>query len=156
MKQLWSTGTTKRYHTVAGLGQDVAAHSWGVAMIILKFNPSPSLNLIKAALYHDCAEKFVGDAPAVAKWNNPALKEAMDDAEAKWDKTLGTGVSLTEFDRVWLKAADMLELVLFCDHALMLGNQYAREIRTRGLVYLHDMQPLPVEIKEFIDGQQWN
>lgn len=150
MNEVWSTGFTKRWHTVPGLEQNIAAHSWGVAVIILKLNPQPSLNLIKAALYHDCAEKYTGDVPATTKWLNPLLKESLEEIEQRWERELGINVTLDPHEKLWLKAADMLELVLFCEHAEKLGNQYATEIKQRGLTYLYDMRPLPVEIAEYL------
>lgn len=155
MKRLHHTGTTRRYHTVPGLEQDVAAHSWGVAIIILQLHPAPSVLLLKAALLHDCAEKYVGDLPATSKWASSILKAEMDAEEARWERELGIDVELNEFDRAWLKAADMLELVLFCEHALKLGNLYAEEIRQRGINYLHELRPLPREVAEYMHEHYW-
>lgn len=151
--RLWETGLTHRYHTVPGMEQTVGEHSWGVAIIILQLNPSPSTSLIRAALYHDCAEKFTGDVPATVKWANPGLRKELDEVEERWERSLGIDVQLTEFEKDWLKAADMIELILFCSHAIMLGNEYAREIHDRGLHYLDDMdasRPLPKEVREWL------
>lgn len=150
MKELWQTGLTRRWHTVPGLEQSVGEHSWGVAAIILQLNPSPSLALIKAALFHDCAEKYTGDVPATTKWLNPDLKDMLEDIERRWEKELGIITVLDPHEKLWLKAADMLELVLFCEHAEKLGNQYATEIKYRGLNYLIDMRPLPEEILPYV------
>ena len=153
MKELWQTGLTQRWHTVPGMEQNVAAHSWGVATIILTLNPCPSIQLIKAALFHDCAEKYTGDVPATTKWLNPLLKEMLEEIEQRWERELGITTVLSEYEKLWLKAADMLELVLFCEHCERLGNTYATEIKHRGLNYLDEMRPLPAEIKTYLDSR---
>jgi 5'-deoxynucleotidase YfbR-like HD superfamily hydrolase len=155
MKALHMSGSTRRYHTVCGLEQDVAAHSWGVAIILTRLHPNPSMNLIKAALYHDCAEKYTGDLPATIKWANPQLKKEMLIVEETWERELGIEIKLNEEDARWLKVADMLELILFCERAGMMGNQYALEIKERGLQYLRDMRPLPKEVIIFLQSQDW-
>lgn len=147
MKELLLTGTTKRYHVVPGIEQTVAEHSWGVAMIILALHPAPSCKLVRAALTHDCAEKYTGDLPATAKVDNRQLKIEMDRVEEHWLRELGVEAQLDEFDAKWLKTADTMELVLFCQHCVKLGNQYAQEIMDRGLQYLNDARPLPTEVK---------
>lgn len=151
MKSLWLCGQTKRYHTVPGVQHTVAEHSWGVAVIIAKLHPGPSSALLIAALYHDAAERHTGDAPATVKWEHQDVRDAYNRVERLWEESLGIAVPLTNDEQRWLKAADMLELVLFCEHVVdTTGNVYAEEIKQRGLQYLRDMQPIPKEVLSYI------
>jgi 5'-deoxynucleotidase YfbR-like HD superfamily hydrolase len=116
-------GRVKRYHTVPLIGeQTVAAHSWGVAIILLRI-ASPSSALMAAALYHDVAEKWIGDCPADVKWREPAIKEVLDRAEAGVERELAICVSLTDHEKFLLSVADRLELMFFCLEQRRMGNR---------------------------------
>lgn len=116
-------GAVERCHTVPHSGGYTNGHhSYNLAQIILTFHPDPSLNLIRASLDHDVPERWVGDTPATAKWNNPALKQALMEAEAKVEKRLGLDYKLTENEVRWLKAADILEIYIWAKEQCALGN----------------------------------
>lgn len=111
------SGKVRRWHTHHGLDQNNADHSWGVAMILLKIHPSPSLELIKAALLHDCAEYLTGDTPGYAKANSPQLKAELDKLEGAASIALGLELPVLEgVDHHWLSLADAIEAILFVRH----------------------------------------
>lgn len=119
-------GRVTRYHTIPGCDQTVAAHSWGVATIILHYFPKEaSAELLKAALYHDAPEEESGDIPADFKWANQPLVAILDRAEDDWHERNGTNTVLTEREKEILKLADRFELLWYCYEQACQGNRYA-------------------------------
>ncbi len=147
-------GGVARYHTEHINGVDsVASHSWGVAILISVLNPSPSADLIQAALMHDVAEGVVGDVPWPAKKRWPMLNEQLKAAEK--EVLIGLGVSryennLRPSDMNWLKICDMLDLVLFCREQINTGNESIREVYNRGIQALWKMKDLPISVKDIL------
>jgi 5'-deoxynucleotidase YfbR-like HD superfamily hydrolase len=137
-------GCVKRWHTIPNAQeQTVAAHSWGVACIILELWPDSSMDLVRAALLHDVAEQFTGDIPATAKWANPGLaKEANKAEELFWGKINslnGTFPALKATEQLKLKIADMMELLWYCIEEERLGNRNFKEVFVRGVKYMQDL-----------------
>jgi 5'-deoxynucleotidase YfbR-like HD superfamily hydrolase len=116
-KMLYDAGRIQRYHTSDVTPQSVAAHSWGVAMIVCrcypKDRPIPQ-NLIMAAMTHDMAEAETGDIPAPAKWDYPQLGKVLDQIEQSFNETHGIDYKLTPQEARILEWADTFELVLWC------------------------------------------
>lgn len=141
-------GAVERLHTVPHIGSHrVDSHSWGVLTLILLFHPSPSIQLIKAAQFHDCAERFTGDTPAPAKWKFPKLKEALSDAEAYYENMLGIATDITAEEKVWLKACDMLDFLLYAREQLNMGNRHAMRV-IMNATYALDNMTLPEPLQE--------
>ena len=125
-KTLYDAGAVRRYHTNKTLkDQDLAAHSWGVAMIIREIMPG-NLMLIEAALTHDLAESVTGDIPYTGKRKHPLLKTASEDAEREFDMVNGTLVQLTPIEARCLAWADMFECYLFSIREVEMGNNLMR------------------------------
>lgn len=134
-------GNVKRFHVHALIGeQTVAAHSWGVAAILLEIC-EPSLGLIKAALYHDIFEYATGDVPYTAKRDHPEIKEALEIAEKTIAQRMEIDVmwNLSHTEESLLKIADMLELCYFCMEQIKLGNMFMVEIFDTGRSFLNSM-----------------
>lgn len=150
--RIWGTGVVKRWHTEPIDAQSIAEHSWGVAVILMELAPPEivTLKLVKAALHHDCAERYTGDLPATVKWAEPRLKREMDRLESKWETELGISVSLSGVERRWLKAADWLELVLYCDLQVKKGNTFAAGPRDRVIDRLMDSPETPTLVKHYV------
>lgn len=149
----YKAGDVKRYHTVARLKeQSVAEHSWGVAALVIYLEPSPSLSLMKAALFHDAAESQTGDVPATFKWKHPEFAADLEGKEEDITREMGINYTLTERELAVLKVADLGELVLHNVRELMMGNRYASVIISRGMEalerYYGDMGPT---VNNFID-----
>jgi 5'-deoxynucleotidase YfbR-like HD superfamily hydrolase len=126
--EAWSAGRVKRYHIEpTHTTQNVADHSFGVAAIVTILWPYSSAELLRAAIFHDIAEKRTGDMPGPVKKANPELKKLMDAAE--FDVILGMGFvkhhesQLSEEDRKKLKTADHLEALLYCIFEEAGGNR---------------------------------
>ena len=137
-QKLYHAGAVKRYHTVRVHNpQDLAAHSWGVAMIISAISEEPpSANLLMAALTHDLAESETGDIPAPVKWNNTTISNALDDLEFRFDKEHQIIFDLTDEELSLLTWADTFELVLYCGVELNMGNSFMRGTYNRGKIRL--------------------
>lgn len=103
-------GYCTRWHAnadMAHIRETLAEHHARVAQIILALHPAPSLALIDAALHHDCGEPAVGDVPWPVKRDNPALKDILDEIEARERDRIGVPEA-TGDDVRWLKFADRL------------------------------------------------
>ena len=139
--ELRKGGVTRRLHTVPMLGsQTVAQHSWGVAVLLVQLHPNPSLQLLKAALWHDVAEAWVGDVPATAKWRWRPLAHQVAFAELEIEDELGIRVNLTDKEHQWLNGCDILELALTCYDQLRLGNRNFGVILQRCHNYVAEKQ----------------
>lgn len=118
LKEIYKTGKVMRYHanpTFNIYHQTDADHSWGCAALIFMLNPNPSVELIKAAIFHDSGEYWAGDLAHPFKAENPEIAEAHREVEFKLAKDNGVPqYSLTEEEEKWLKFVDRLEALLFC------------------------------------------
>lgn len=118
-------GQVARFHALPNIPPyNVAEHTYGVTSLLLLLHPNPSLNLIKAVHFHDLPERWLGDIPATAKWNNPELAVAYKLAEERVFNRLGFTeyAKLTKTEQVWLNACDTLELLQWCDEVIETGN----------------------------------
>lgn len=118
LHNVYESGRTLRYHAnpqMARFGQTVADHSWGVAAIVLALHPKPSLELIKACIFHDSGERWVGDLPYPFKRMSPSFAVEHERLEHQAMSENGIPLSvLTEDEKKWLKFGDRLEAYLYC------------------------------------------
>lgn len=134
--QVYEAGQVKRFHTKRTIHtQNVAEHSWGVALILLQVC-TPSSELMRAALLHDVAEIEMGDIPAPFKWDNTALTMPLAIAEAQIEKRLGVEVYLTAPEKALLKWADMMELIMYVKSEIDMGNAHLDDIYINGRRYI--------------------
>ncbi len=125
-------GAVERCHTIPHApGYTNAAHSWGVAMLVLQLWPEDFPRLAGHCICHDVPEGWVGDIPAHTKARLLDLKYQLEKLEDQVFSRLQlpSENDLREEDREKLKAADYLELWLWADEAERIGNHYAAEIR---------------------------
>lgn len=135
---IFKAGNVKRFHTFDSIKeQTVSSHSWGVAIIVCDLVKNPSIELLKAALYHDVAEGVTGDIPATTKWRYPELDAFLKKAEAEIEEGLGIVFSLTSKERRILKFADMMELIITGWREYQLGNKNAEGLIERGVQFVH-------------------
>lgn len=113
------TGQVIRYHAnpkFNRLTQTNGDHTWGVVAIIFALHPDPSLNLIKAAHFHDAGELFAGDLSYPFKKAHPDIAELH--AERERELAVEAGIPgmelpLESVDYLWLELADRLESFMF-------------------------------------------
>jgi 5'-deoxynucleotidase YfbR-like HD superfamily hydrolase len=134
-------GHVVRYHTRPELadGQNVAAHTWRVMVVIHTLWPEQSTkNLLLHALYHDVAEAEVGDMPATTKWKYSELNNLMRRVESEYESKLGVAIPVSPDEQKIADIADKLELVLHCYRLMQRGNGLAEDVFHRGCDYLKD------------------
>jgi len=135
---LYNAGAVKRYHTMrVHEHQSLAAHSWGIAMILAAIcDEPPSGELLLAALTHDLAEIETGDVPAPMKWNDQDLSDSLYDAGTKFDREHGIVFDLSDQEYQLLQWADTFELILFCAAEINMGNKAIVSTYNRGKIRL--------------------
>lgn len=151
-------GNVLRCHTVPHHGQySVGKHSYDSLSLLLLLHPEPSMNLVKAVLWHDCAERFVGDMPAPAKWLNQALGEEYEKAEREAQEASGLALpDLTEEEQNWLTAVDRVELLLWAEEQSALGNRHIQGLMTASWGWLaQNAAKVPQEVRDFVEGFVW-
>jgi 5'-deoxynucleotidase YfbR-like HD superfamily hydrolase len=113
---IYRAGKVRRWHTHNSLNQTVADHSHGVIMLILLNHPDPSVSLLRAAAFHDMGELMVGDVPTYSKRASVTLRNELEKLEGEALAKMGIPMpDLTEDEQLWLKWADLTELVNFVE-----------------------------------------
>ena len=122
-------GRIRRLHIrpMNGEEQNVAAHTWGVTMILIDLFPDVSKDAILFTLRHDVPEVVTGDIPANVKWDNPGLEEALAEREKEFMKKMGwksehSGVPSYKRENLYIKIADRIELMFYCMEQMYMGN----------------------------------
>jgi len=129
----------KRFHTFPHIKeQTVGQHSFNMLCMLFQLFEEPSLNLIKAVIYHDFGERWVGDVPATARWLNEDFKKSIDSLEEQVRKNYGFYVELNEEELSILKSLDALELFYWAMDESSLGNKNAAEILEKVTPVLKD------------------
>ena len=143
-----------RYHEEPGpIPQNIAAHSWGVAFLILQFHPNPSIRLVRAAIVHDLSESLTSDVSFHAKRRYPPIRQALDEATLHADKHLGIHEDLDEEDLWWLRWADLTEAALWCKYlATRMGIQAYGERWRSCEEPLKKMMQFPESPDSFIES----
>lgn len=139
-------GAVERCHGIRHHGSySNAAHSWGVAMLMLQIWPADFPRLASYCLAHDVPEAWVGDVPApMMRYAN--LGPAMHPVERKlcqWLELPYEG-DLPPEDHAKLKACDRLEFWLWCREQNRLGNIFAADSQAEIERYFKE-SPLPAE-----------
>lgn len=158
-------GHVQRCHVVPHHGAyNIDGHSYNALSLLLILHPAPgpSLFLVRAVLWHDHAERFVGDMPATAKWINYKLGEEYELCEARAHDKIGL-VNLGELsdnDRAWLDGVDKLELYMWCLDQEALGNRHTMHFATNLDAWLEkNRSRLPDQIQavwgELAQGHGW-
>lgn len=143
-------GGTERCHGIRHRGSySVAAHSWGVAVIMYLLWPGDFPRLAIYCVAHDVPEAWIGDVPATTKRYCPHVKEGLARLESAVLDRLGLPDDslLDEGDRAKLRACDHLELYAWAREQVYEGNLHADCVR-RELERFFEETPLPAEAQE--------
>lgn len=150
-------GNVRRCHVVPYHGDyTVGKHSYDALSLLLILNPEPSFNLVKAVLWHDGGERWVGDMPAPAKWYDRELGKAYERAEERASKLWQLHVSLTPDEDSWLRAVDRIELWLWCIEQQQLGNNHIHLfIEHLERWFNENEDQMPKACVEFVKNFEW-
>lgn len=160
-RSLRASGNVKRWHTLPIIGQQtVAEHSGQAVSLLLLLHPNPSLRLIKAVMWHDSSERAVGDVPATARRYHE-FYEAYSKAENEFMMNEHPSVydAIAWLDPVelnWLKAVDLLELIMFCDDQFWLGNRQMKIVQNRAIAWMKRNENTPIEVQNFLAHYEIN
>ena len=149
-------GRIRRLHIrpMNGEEQSVAAHTWGVAMILLDLFPEVSKETLVFALRHDVAEVCTGDVPANVKWANPELESTLEWMESEFLKKMGWPDTVpSAYDEFAIKVADRVELIFYCLEQIYMGNWLLYDVFENAAKKLdEDVKDLHPEMAEKING----
>lgn len=127
-------GDIQRYHTARVTPQSVAAHTYGVMNIVLMIcEEPPSLELVKAVMWHDVGEIATGDIPAPAKYSDRQLHASLERLEQNFYAVNGLDTYLSNQELLLLKWADTLELIMYCAEQAYRGDGYALGVMRAGI-----------------------
>lgn len=133
------------------LQQTVGLHSWNATNLLLVLHPEPSLSLIKAVMWHDAPERYLGDTPSPAKWASAELRNALVKLEDRIHAHFGTDVDLTKQDLLWLQCVDRLELLLMAQERRSLGDyRFLQMVTTAAAWFTH--REIPAQIARFLQS----
>ena len=144
----------ERVHTMPHHGTySVGQHSYDMLCLLLLLHQDPSARLIRAVIWHDVPERWLGDMPAPAKWSDGELSKIYSRAEDRVVRALGIGEDLTAEENLWLSAIDKLECLLWAKEQLAMGNTNAATI-VGNLVAWFNQATIPVQVQRFIEQHQ--
>ncbi len=161
IKATREAGNVRRFHVVPHVGEyTVGKHSYDAVSMLLVLHPNPSIHLIKALLWHDGGERWVGDMPRPAGGYSKALTEAHNEANLaaiqKWEMYEGFA-NLSGEDFNWLNAIDLLESWVWCQEQIAFGNRHCE----KTLLYLsrsigRNASNFPEPCINFFAGYKWS
>lgn len=154
-------GHVRRCHTLVTIGDhyNVAYHSWQATTLLLLLYPGvPDIVLIHAVMFHDVAERYCGDVPAPAKWDDATFASYYENLESRvFRDAFGHELPLTPQQRAWLKGVDMLEFYLYAEDQLAMGNRHMEKAHHNICTAIEEMaHALPPEIITFYNDHEWS
>lgn len=151
---LREAGEVRRCHvTPLARPYNIALHSFNAVNLLLLLHPSgePTLNLVRALMWHDAAERTLGDLPAPPKWESHLLASAYEELEQRVNRYWGIDSYLSHEDKQWLQAIDKLELFLFSIEEVAYGNLAFREYVDQLKSWFDShRESIPREVDRFI------
>jgi 5'-deoxynucleotidase YfbR-like HD superfamily hydrolase len=138
-------GRTERCHNIPHHSSyNVAAHSWGVAMLLYYIWPEDFPRLAIYCLTHDVPEAWVGDIPSPTLTYTPGLKSVIENLEIMLLHKIGlrSTADLPKEDQEKIRACDQIEFWLWAKEQQAHGNKYVQEAITEVERYFRE-EPLP-------------
>lgn len=145
-------GYVERCHTVPiQRSYSVGKHTFDMLLLLEQLLPDSSADLRRAVLYHDLAERWMGDIPPMVRLIDPELKANVQRAQTAADQVLGIDVELTD-DEAWhLKVLDRLEFFLWCHDEINMGNRHAGPCLDDVTTWIAEhFDRFPPTVKQFV------
>lgn len=151
-------GKVMRCHVIPHVGEySVGFHTWGMLTLLDLLHPRPTLNLFRAILYHDLAERHTGDMPGIVRVIDPELYATYAVASQFIDEELGYTVELSDSEKEWLHALDKLELWMWCHDQSNIGNDHTSNvIDALEMYFTKNNDKLPTPIRRFLKKFEWS
>jgi len=134
---------------------NVARHTFNVVNLLLMLHPDPSVEMIKAAMWHDAPERMTGDIPAVTKWESPELTEALRHLENRIMAHYGLETFLDDNEQMWVKCCDRLELYLWASEQWVRGDNRFDFMRTKLLAWFESHE-VPLQVNRVLEQYNSN
>jgi len=145
----------ERCHTLPHHGSYTdGQHSHDMVSLYLVLCPEPSLEVVKAIHVHDYGERWCGDMPAPTKWAEPDLGRLLQRLEEGCVQRLGFETTLTTTELEWLKALDGLEVFLWANDQVAMGNRNAQNV-IDNINLNFQTAKLPQPVRDFLRDYQW-
>ncbi len=154
--EIYRSSKVVRYHAnpevINRFMQTNGDHQWGVAALILLLNKNPSMDLVRAAMFHDAPELLAGDMPWPVKVANPEHAKAQAELELVLGDRMGVGQPpLADDEKQWLHLADRLESFL-CMQMFGGRDQWKPDLVT-ALVNQAEELGVEKQVKDLINGK---
>lgn len=133
----------QRLHTIKTIfKQSVGEHSARVAgLLIAVYAPERvPYELLHHAILHDVAEFRTGDVPAPIKWSSDEISRALKEENEIFWQEIGLDARVGLLNRsqyLIFKTADYLDLAIFCNDEIGLGNSYVAGVATNALAAVY-------------------
>lgn len=138
-KTFREAGYVRRCHTVrTNSNYTVGQHSYDAVSLLFCLHPDPSVNLIKFLLWHDAAERWMGDMPNPCKKTFQDLKKLYTRRENACLNELKVSVDLDLEELKWVHAIDALEAWLWTEDEILLGNKHVENMRRDMSSYINN------------------
>jgi len=127
-----ASGNVLRWHTDpywVGNRQNIAEHTFGLLIILMQIAPGNhlSVQMIRAALFHDLAEQVTGDIPGPAKWFllSGATVDWIHETEMRMLKMTSAYQTVEPEEARLIKAADFLDMGFMALEQFLKGSVYS-------------------------------
>lgn len=145
----------ERSHTIRHVGEySDGQHSFDMLTLTLELRELTSAELMKAIIYHDLPERWLGDMPHPAKASAPEVIDRIHQLEDTVNVRMGWTTLLTEEETVWLHVIDRVEFMLWADDQVNMGNGHLRDVLVRCWDWFKANE-IPIEIQAFLDNYYW-
>jgi 5'-deoxynucleotidase YfbR-like HD superfamily hydrolase len=151
-------GNVRRMHTCPHHGEyTVANHTFQMLLLLELLHPDPPIELRRAVLFHDLAERWAGDLPFPVRKLDQEIYESHQFLQDSIDQAIRIHVELEDNERRWLKAIDYLEFYLWTIDQVNLGNEHLRNALEKQEEHLRASDvPEPVtRLLDALDAHGW-
>ena len=155
VSRMREASVVERAHTIRHIGSYTnGQHSFDMMTLAWILMPVVTRNVMLAIMFHDLPERWTGDMPSTAKESDGEFGKRMAQIEARIESRMGWKVELHPDERVWVKALDKLELLLWSHDQLHMGNENALAIISR-LAGWFQVNPVPHPVVDFLEQYSW-